>query len=70
MALCATIKINYSADLQAPVTLIDFYFDILDKYTKILDGELFLLFDCDSNAERILLFSTTQDLELIGNCDN
>lgn len=40
------------------------------EYTPTTKGELFLMFDSGPSQDRILIFSTVQNLELMKRCDH
>lgn len=44
--------------------------DFPDDYTKTLDGQDFLIFDSGPGEERILIFSTEENLNLLASCSS
>jgi hypothetical protein len=44
--------------------------DLPEEYTKTLQGENFLLFDSGPGPQRILIFSTTANMDLLASCPN
>jgi hypothetical protein len=56
------------APLPNPTNLFELQFP--EQYTQTCTGQLFLLFDSWPSNDRILLFSTQKNLELMAHCDH
>jgi len=65
-----TVQRVRQSHLGAPINPQNFNFEIPDQFTKTTNGEQFLQFDNKSETNRILLFCTKRNLELMVNCDN
>jgi len=71
MQLTRTIQRTRRIEACAPLnpsTLADLI--IPPRYTKILQNDDFLLFDSGPSADRILLYSTTENLTTLSQCYN
>jgi hypothetical protein len=65
-----TVQRVRQSHLEASINPQNFNFEIPDRFMKITNGEQFLQFDNRSETNRIILFGTTRNLELMVNCDN
>lgn len=65
-----TIQRVRKQQLKLPNDPTDFNFIIPEEMTKTTDGNLFLQYDSGINTDRILIFSTTNLLKLMAQCNN
>jgi len=65
-----TVQRVRQSHLGALINPENFNFEISDRFTKSTNGEQFLPFDNKSETNRILLFSTKRNIELMVDCDN